>query len=418
MRALLSTIGPEAIVAAEGGTDLWRTADGENWLPVDRRGFGNPYNWGIRNLVSTPRGLFVGTANVFGRSGRVWPSLPPIPPVLLPRCRASTKDGPAVVAAMPSGRLSGLCLFQTVLDRIAMAPDSSPHISDATDTTYEPYSQDPGYIAANTALIETIDLAGVTRVADLACGTGLLSGLLFGRKGDLRIAGIDLDPVQIGIARRSFPGPVVDGLAALRVTPGGAATFDTGSAMDLPFDDGEIDLVLIGNAIHLMPDRDAFLRGVARVLRPGGQLVFNSVFYVGTFVPGTEPLYTEWMRQAVFALDALNAERAARGEGPVPRIRGKGSRAFRKDWLSAEGWGEAMRAAGIDPFFTADRPVPISREGLALVGAYGGLAEVLMSGYPVEVASQCLMTAAPAAFDALGLEAVPRNWLEMRGTRR
>jgi len=66
VRDLLQMVGPEHIIAAEGGADLWRTADGENWLPVDRRGFGNTYNWGIRNLVSSPEGLFVGTANVFG----------------------------------------------------------------------------------------------------------------------------------------------------------------------------------------------------------------------------------------------------------------------------------------------------------------------------------------------------------------
>ena len=66
VRDLLTRVGPEHIIAADGGADLWRSADGENWLPVCRRGFGNPYNWGIRNLVSTPQGLFVGTANVFG----------------------------------------------------------------------------------------------------------------------------------------------------------------------------------------------------------------------------------------------------------------------------------------------------------------------------------------------------------------
>ena len=286
-----------------------------------------------------------------------------------------------------------------------------------TNTTYEPYSRDPGYIAANTALIDGIDLDGVDRVADLACGTGLLSGLLHARRPGAKIAGIDLDPVQIDIARRRFPGPVVAGLAALRNAPGGAAAFDVGSAMDLPFADGEIDLVVIGNAIHLMPDRDAFLRGVARVLRPGGQLVFNSVFYVGTFVPGTEPLFTEWMRQAVLILARINAERAARGEPPVPRVRGTGTRAFRKDWLSAGDWRAALQAAGIETVACIDRPVPISREGLALVGAYGGLAEVLMSGYPVEIASECLMQAAPVAFDTLGIDEVPRNWLEMRGVR-
>ena len=49
--------------------------------------------------------------------------------------------------------------------------------------------------------------------------------------------------------------------------------------MDLPFEDGSIDVVVIGNAIHLMPDRDLFLRNVARVLRPGGAFAiydFNS----------------------------------------------------------------------------------------------------------------------------------------------
>lgn len=102
------------------------------------------------------------------------------------------------------------------------------------DTTYEPYSQDPGYIAANASLISAVDLTDVARVADLACGTGLLSGLLFGRKNSLTIGGIDLDPVQIGIAQRTFPGPVTGDLAALRAEGAagrGAAWFNAGSAM-------------------------------------------------------------------------------------------------------------------------------------------------------------------------------------------
>ncbi len=77
VRRLIASVGTETILNHEGGADLWRTADGDNWLPVTRQGFGNPYNWGIRNLVSTPHGLFVGTANVFGprvavRDGDGW----------------------------------------------------------------------------------------------------------------------------------------------------------------------------------------------------------------------------------------------------------------------------------------------------------------------------------------------------------
>ncbi|WP_226573216.1 hypothetical protein [Acuticoccus sediminis] len=76
-RSLFEKLGTETVIENEGGADLWRTRDGENWLPVTRRGFGNAYNFGIRNLVSTPRGMFVGTANVFGprvavRDGDGW----------------------------------------------------------------------------------------------------------------------------------------------------------------------------------------------------------------------------------------------------------------------------------------------------------------------------------------------------------
>jgi hypothetical protein len=59
-------IGIDNIVKNQSGFELWRTRDGENWLPVDRKGFGNPYNVGVRNIVSTPNGLFIGTANLFG----------------------------------------------------------------------------------------------------------------------------------------------------------------------------------------------------------------------------------------------------------------------------------------------------------------------------------------------------------------
>ncbi len=70
-------LGPEFIVENASGAELWRSRDGENWMAVDRCGFDNPYNLGIRNLVSTPHGLFVGTANFFGprvavRRGSDW----------------------------------------------------------------------------------------------------------------------------------------------------------------------------------------------------------------------------------------------------------------------------------------------------------------------------------------------------------
>ena len=56
----------ESFMSVRAGGELWRSTDGDRWVPVTRNGFGNRYNWGFRALLSTPRGLFVGTANPFG----------------------------------------------------------------------------------------------------------------------------------------------------------------------------------------------------------------------------------------------------------------------------------------------------------------------------------------------------------------
>jgi len=66
VRNVLSTDAVERLVEARGGADLWRTTDGDRWSSVTTNGMGNRFNYGIRSLISTPAGLFVGTANPFG----------------------------------------------------------------------------------------------------------------------------------------------------------------------------------------------------------------------------------------------------------------------------------------------------------------------------------------------------------------
>jgi hypothetical protein len=63
---MLDRFGVEKLIELRGGADLYRSRDGENWLPVTTRGFDNPYNYGIRTLLSTPNGLAVGFVNPFG----------------------------------------------------------------------------------------------------------------------------------------------------------------------------------------------------------------------------------------------------------------------------------------------------------------------------------------------------------------
>ena len=67
---LIDRVG-ENIVNILGGFDLWKTRNGVQWYPVTTTGFGDKFNIGARILVSTPLGLFIGTANPYN-GAQVW----------------------------------------------------------------------------------------------------------------------------------------------------------------------------------------------------------------------------------------------------------------------------------------------------------------------------------------------------------
>jgi demethylmenaquinone methyltransferase/2-methoxy-6-polyprenyl-1,4-benzoquinol methylase len=49
--------------------------------------------------------------------------------------------------------------------------------------------------------------------------------------------------------------------------------FEWGDALDLPYDSGRFDSVTVGFGVRNFADREAGLREMARVLRPGGTMV-------------------------------------------------------------------------------------------------------------------------------------------------
>lgn len=93
-------------------------------------------------------------------------------------------------------------------------------------------------------------------VLDCACGTGSLSVALC-RAGALRVVGIDFSARMIAVARAKHP----------------AVEFIEGDVLRLPFEDAEFDAVTIGFGLRNLPDADAGIREMSRVLQPGGRLV-------------------------------------------------------------------------------------------------------------------------------------------------
>lgn len=102
------------------------------------------------------------------------------------------------------------------------------------------------------------------RVLDAGCGTGTLAidaAKLVGATG--RVIGTDASPEMIERAMRKTPR----GLSQVE--------FRTEAVERLPFSDGEFDAVLASLVLHHLPPdtREAGLREIRRVLKPGGRLV-------------------------------------------------------------------------------------------------------------------------------------------------
>jgi SAM-dependent methyltransferase len=104
-------------------------------------------------------------------------------------------------------------------------------------------------------------------VLDLGCGAGtdlLIAAQMVGPQG--RAIGVDMTPSMLDRARRSAQQM---GL--------GNVELHEGLIESLPLADDSVDAVTSNGVIDLVPDKDAVLDEIDRVLRPGGRLQLADV---------------------------------------------------------------------------------------------------------------------------------------------
>lgn len=105
-------------------------------------------------------------------------------------------------------------------------------------------------------VLEAAHVAAGDHVIDVACGTGLAARAAVARVGPIgHVAGVDIDPGMIALARTLAPG--VD--------------FRQAPADRLPFDDASFDAAVSSFGLMFYPDRLAAAREMRRILRPGGR---------------------------------------------------------------------------------------------------------------------------------------------------
>ena len=292
-----------------------------------------------------------------------------------------------------------------------------------TILTYEAHAEQPEYTEANRAFLQSISLEAVQRVLDLACGTGKLSSLLFDQKANLTIVGVDSSAESLEVARAHFTarGLLVEDFetlnAAQKSDRGGILLIEHSAATQVVAPEST-DLVVMGNAIHMLPDKDALLNQIYQALRSGGSFAFNTAFFAGTFPPGTEQVYTEWIKAALVVLQEKDALSRQAGQGGIPRKRGKVPPSGNKGWLSPNEWQELLEQHGFAVLHSYLRTVELTQASLAAFSQYTGFSEVMMSGYPPAISGECLAAGVYRAFEALGINAVPRFWLEITAVKQ
>jgi SAM-dependent methyltransferase len=135
-----------------------------------------------------------------------------------------------------------------------------PELSRVPDATVESFAG-----VANHWLLGRVETGEV--VLDLGCGAGtdlLIAAQMTGPEG--RVVGVDMTPAML---ERASTSARAMGLANVELHE---ALIET-----LPLHDASVDVVISNGVVDLVPDKDAVLDEIDRVLRPGGRLQLADV---------------------------------------------------------------------------------------------------------------------------------------------
>lgn len=116
------------------------------------------------------------------------------------------------------------------------------------------------YQPAQDEVVTVLRAHGARRIADIACGTGILADRIHSEVQAGQVYGVDMSDGMLEQARARSPH----------------VQWLKGPAEKLPFEDGSLDAVVSTSAFHFF-DQPAAMREFHRVLAPGGLAVVATI---------------------------------------------------------------------------------------------------------------------------------------------
>ena len=267
------------------------------------------------------------------------------------------------------------------------------------DFSFGKFAQNAFYGKTNARLVDMADVTPGQRIVDLACGTGGVTQLILERLRGARdsvVIAVDNSATALRQAMENLKD-VRDSAVQFvqsRVEPLSEVVKDS------------VDTIVFCNAIHYVSDKDTLLAEIHKTLKPGGRFAFNTSFFEGGQAVGSEAFYRKWM---------LKASRILRREyGLKPD---KSQRVEARKQLTADQYRELVESHDLRIIKQEIDLVQVPLEGWLDISQFEDFIVGVMPGVPLDKASAALKEGAAQTYKELGVEFVPRNWLDVVAIR-
>jgi tRNA (cmo5U34)-methyltransferase len=259
-------------------------------------------------------------------------------------------------------------------------------------------AQQPMYAVCPRWLLEHCKVDEHSTVVDLGCGSGIFTQFLLDRfpdAPDLRVIAIEPSEFELDIMKSR----IVDN----------RVTFVQGRAQEAAEVVPPVDAAILCNILHQIPlvERRPIFEAVFGLLKPGGALGANTLFYDGGIPADTRDFYTLWMVHARNFLKKRSIALEPPTELPIALQR-----------LSPEQHHELLTDTGfvdlqveeVDCKWTTDDWAALSKYSVFIRGA-------LAPDIDLSIGSQALIEGVRASYQDLGIDTINRGWLHCAARR-